>query len=429
MEISFIAIATFFSVLILLFIGMKIGVVLAIVGILGFYFFQGNAGMVAFIPFQTANSFVLTAVPLFIFMGEIMVRSGISEKIYTGASKIFAFAPGSLLHSSIWACAGFSAISGSSPATAATIGTVAIPALRQRGYDEHIILGTIAAGGTLGILIPPSINLIVYGMLADTSVGRLFAGGIMPGIILTVLFSAYVAIRAMRNPDIAPKEIFGFKLMMWGALELWPFLVLMVIILGGIFGGVFTPTEAAAVSVFSALCMALFFRRLSLKIIWDSLWETMQITCMILFVVVGATILSSFIARAGIPKEIYKFALSLNMPDMAILLVIYFLYMFLGCFIDPISMMVLTMGVVLPIVQQLGYDLVWFGVVIVLLSEMAMLTPPVGVNLFVIKGISGKSLNDVFIGSLPFLLILIGVLALLTISPKIVLFLPSILVG
>ena len=416
----------FALLLALMFAGVWVAISLAIVAVVGYFVFVGNANLISFIPFSTMNSFILTAIPLFIFMGEILVHCGASEMLYRGTSKWLAWAPGGLLHSNIGACALFAAISGSSPATAATIGTVAYPALKQRKYDEKLTLGSLAAGGTLGILIPPSISMIVYGMLAEASVGRLFAGGIIPGIILSGMFMTYIVIRVIKNPRLAPKEeAFSVRNLIVGLKDFWAIAILMAIILGGIFGGLTTPTEAAALGASGALLIALGMRRLTWRSLGASLFSALETTCMVLFIVVAASLLASFLGIMGIPAAFATLVLGSGLPPLAILLLIYLIYIFLGCFIDGLSAMVLTMATVLPIISGMGFDIIWFGVVLTVLIEVGMLTPPMGINLFVIHGISGRDLMEVIKGSVPFFLIMLMGIALFTVFPSIILFLPD----
>ena len=415
---------------ILLAIGVQIAFALALVGIVGFFSYTGGPGMTYLIPFRALDSFVLTAIPLFIFMGEILLQCGASDMIYRGVSRLLAWAPGGLLHSNVGACAMFAAISGSSPATAATIGTVAIPALKKRGYDTNLTLGTLAAGGTLGILIPPSINMIVYAMLTNTSVGRLFAGGVMPGIMLAGIFMVYVAIRTVINPHVAPREAaFSLKAVTLSFLDLWPLYILAVIVLGGIFGGFITPTEAAALGCGGALIIALVLRRLNWQILRNALLSSANTTCMVLFILVGASIMSGFFSRAGIPIAMSEWLVGSGFSTIQVLLLLYAIYIFLGCFIDPLSMMILTMPTILPTFHAFGIDLIWFGVVLVVLSELAMITPPVGINLFVIQGISREDITRVIKGSAPFFFFMLLVVALLTIFPSAVTWLPNLLYG
>jgi len=419
---------SFLALFILLAIGVHIAIALAMVGVIGFFVFQGTAGLAPLIPFSTLDSFILTAIPLFIFMGEILVQCGASDMIYRGTSRLLAWLPGGLFHANIGACAMFAAISGSSPATAATIGTVAIPALKKRGYDTYITLGSLAAGGTLGILIPPSINMIVYGVLAEESIGQLFAGGVIPGIILSGMFMIYIGFRAVRNPGLAPKEMtLSIKGVALSFLDLWPLYVLAIIVLGGIFGGFMTPTEAAAIGTSASLIIAMILRRFSWALLKSSLASSLQTTCMVLFIVVGASIMASFFSRAGIPLAVSQMIVESGVSDFVVLLAIYAVYIFLGCFIDPVSILLLTAATVLPIVEQMGFDLIWFGVIYVVLAEIGMITPPMGLNLFVIQGISREDLWKVVIGSIPFFLIMLVGITLFTAFPSIILWFPNLL--
>ena len=418
----------FSLVLMLLATGLYIAVGLAIVGIVGFYISQGSAGLVGFIPFATTNSFVLTAIPLFIFMGELLVYCGVSDMLYRGASRWLAWAPGGLLHSNIGSCALFAAISGSSAATAATIGTVALPALKERNYDARMTVGSLAGGGTLGILIPPSVPMIVYGMLAEASVGWLFAGGMIPGIMLSLMFIFYIVIRTVINPQLAPKEVsFSVRNLILSLKDLFPLFILMTIILGGIFGGLVTPTEAAALGAFAALLMSLVLRRLNWQMLRKSLWSSLETTCMVLFIVMGAKIFASFLAVSRVPEALSMLAIGSGLSKMAILLFIHLLYIFLGCFVDGLSMQVMTVPTVVPVIIALGFNPIWFGVVLVMLIEVAQLTPPVGMNLFIIQGLSGRSLTDVLAGTAPFFLIILLGVALVTVFPSLALWLPSLL--
>jgi len=421
-----ILIGTFSLLLILIFLGVQIAIAMAVTGALGFVVLGSGIGLISLIPFGALDSFILIAIPLFIFMGEILLHCGVSERIYRGASKLFAWVPGGLLHSNIASCAMFAAVSGSSPATAATIGTVAIPALKKRGYGTEMVLGSLAAGGTLGILIPPSINLIVYGMLAQTSVGALFAGGVIPGIILSGLFMSYIAIRTVINPDLAPKEApFSFKAALFSITDFWPIFVLAVIIFGGIFGGIVTPTEAAAIGVGASLAMAMALRRLNFNILVKSLMRSVETTCMALFVLVGANILGAFLSRAAVPIYIAEWVAGAGFSKYQFLLVLYLVYLFLGLFMEQLSVLVLTLPVVLPLLNSFEIDLVWFGVIVTILAETGMLTPPYGINLFIIQGISKEDLTKVINGSTPFFLIMIFGILLFTAIPNLILWFPS----
>jgi len=423
-------IASFLVLFALMAIGVPIAISLAIVGAAGFFVFQGDASLVSLLPFTTLNSFILTAIPLFVFMGEILVKCGASELIYRGASRLLSWLPGGLWHSNIGACAMFAAISGSSPATAATIGTVAVPSLKTRGYDTHITLGSLAAGGTLGILIPPSINMIVYGVVAEQSIGRLFAGGVIPGVMLAGMFMLLVIVRVLMDKSLAPRETaFSLKNVGLSFLDLWPLYVLAIIVLGGIFGGYMTPTEAAAVGACASLIMAIILRRFNWETLKVSLASSVEITSMVLFIVVGSSIMASFFSRAGIPQAVTGMIIGAGVSKWAVLAYVCIIYLFLGCFIDPVSMLLLTAATVIPLIKQLGFDLIWFGVIYVVLAEIGMITPPMGLNLFVIQGISREDLGKVVIGSIPFFFLMLFEIALLTFYPTLVLWFPNLLFG
>lgn len=420
------AIVTLF---ILLAIQMKIAVALGLTGVLGFLVLRGSTGPTVMIPFGVLDSFVLIAVPLFIFMGEVLMKSGISDMIYRGVSKWVAWLPGGLLQTNIGTSAVFASVSGSSPATAATIGTVAIPQLTRRGYDKGLILGSVVVGGTLGILIPPSITFIIYGWLTMTSVGALFVAGVLPGVMLALLFMLYIAVRSIRSPQLAPKEkgIASFKDLILTVSDLWPILIIAVVIFGGIFGGVVTPTEAAAAASTASLLIALVLRKLTWRVLYDSLVSAAQTTSMVFFIVVGASILGSFFAQARIPTAVTNFLMSLDVSPLIILALIYVIYILFGCFMDALPILMITIPIMVPVVLSLGYDIIWFGVIVVVLVQIAMCTPPVGVNLFVIKGISNEKMQVVVRGVAPFYVAQIAALVILTAFPRIALWLPSIL--
>lgn len=417
---------------ILLGVGLWVGFALAGAGIIGFLFLcDGGLGQVPAIMFNSVNSFVLTAVPLFIFAGEIMLRSRMSDDLYRGVSKWLTIFPGGLLHSNIGACAVFAALSGSSNATAATIGSVAIPEQKPRGYDTRMIFGSLAAGGTLGILIPPSIVMIVYGAFVGVPVGRLFIGGIIPGIILATLFIVYIAMVCRFRPQLAPprekitrsyfpRALTAFK-------DMGPILLVITIIIGSIYAGIATPTEAAAVSGMLVLIMAGLRRRLSFSLIWQSASRALTTTSMILFIMLGALIFSTSMAMIKIPARIIELMLSFDFNIYIYLAMLVVLYIALGCLLEGMSLMLLTLPVTFPlVVDGLGCDPIWFGVFITLMLEIGMITPPVGLNLFVIHGISeGTSMRQVIVGALPFVVIMLIALTLFIAFPSLVTWLPS----
>lgn len=424
-----IGIGAFVLALLFIFIGVPIAIALGLAAVVSFFIYKGSAPMLPEVAFTILNNFILIAIPMYILMGEIIIRCGILGRVYEGASRLTAWIPGGLLHSNIVSCALFAAISGSSPATAATIGAVAIPTLKKAGYETKITLGSVAAGGTLGILIPPSIPLLVYAVLSATSVAQLFAGGIMPGILLSGFFMIYILIRAVRNPALAPRGPFSVRAIPSSIFDLWPIVVIMGLVLGGIFGGLFTPTEAAVVGTTAAIVISLAYRRLSRHILWDSIMATAMTSSMLLIIVVGASMVASLSAIVGLPRILSIYIISAGLSKWVIIALIYLLYLFLGCFIDGISAMVMTLTTVLPVVLNLGFDSIWFGIILVLLNEIGMITPPMAVNIFVIRSISGESIEDVYKGSMPFFFVMLVVLLILTVFPSIVTWLPTVIIS
>jgi C4-dicarboxylate transporter DctM subunit len=427
---SFGLIGLIFGIILFLFLlsGVWIAISLGMVGILILLLIDPSSIMgVGIIAWDTLNSFVLTAVPLFLLMGSIILHSGISRDFYRGLSKWLDPLPGSLAHSNIMACSIFAAISGSSVATAAAIGAIAIPEMESRSYDHSITFGTLAAGGTLGILIPPSIALIVYGAMVGESVGRLFIAGVIPGILMSILFFIYVGLRAMLNPKLVPKgeACIVWKERIYGLLHVLPIFILMFMILGGIYFGWVTPTEAAAVGVFGALLLALVTRKISWEVLRDSLSDSIKANCMILFIVVGAQIMAFALVTAGIPRALVAQISGLQFSSGTIFVFLCLLYLFLGCFMDALSLMLLTLPVVYPVMVSLGYDPIWFGVVLVILLEVGLITPPVGMNLFVIQGLAKSPLSTVAWGSFPFVIMMLIMVLLLSLCPGLVLWLPS----
>jgi len=408
-------------------IGVWIGYSLMMAGLIGFALFGPNINIATNVFFESTNSLTLTAIPLYIFLGEMLLACGASSSLFQGASRLFGWVPGGLLHANVASCAVFASISGSSPATAATIGTASIPELSKRNYNKRLIYGSIAAGGTLGILIPPSINMIVFGMIANTSVGQLFLGGVGPGLLLTFLFMLYIGIRALLDPSVAPRESgVTIRSLLIGVAQLWPAYFLGFIVIGGILTGIVTPTEAAALGSFAAIILAAAMRQLTRKNITSVLSNTVALSCMVLFIYVGAMVLASFFGAMNIPGLISELINRLNVGPIAILLIISLLYLVLGCFLDGISMMVLTVPTLMPIAMSAGLEPVWFGIFVIVLTEVGMITPPMGLNLFVVQGISGDKLKEVALGALPFFAIMMSSLYLIWLFPEIVLWLPSI---
>jgi tripartite ATP-independent transporter DctM subunit len=379
------------------------------------------------VAWSAGRDFLLVSIPMFILLGEILLRSGVAERMYAALSKWLSWLPGGLMHSNIGACAVFAATSGSSVATAATVGTVALPLVRTHGYNERLFLGTLAAGGTLGILIPPSINMIIYAVLTDTSIPKLYLAGIIPGLGLAGLFMVIVAIACTVRPEWGGKRIrasWGERL---GSLpHLVPPLLIFLVVVGSIYAGLATPTEAASLGVVAALGLAAFYRRLSIPMLLEVFENTMRTTAMIMLIIVAAYFLNFVITGIGLTGLITGAVASLGLSKYAMLVAMVVFYLVLGCFMETLSMMITTIPIIVPVMVGLGFDPIWLGIVIVILIEAALITPPVGLNLYVVQSLrSGGSLNDVIAGSLPFVLAMIVLIGLLTLLPDLALWLPS----
>lgn len=432
MSLTTIGIIGIIVLVVLLFSKMPVGFVMAFLGFLGFSYIRGlNPGLslLARDVFDVFSHYGLTVVPLFVFMGQIAFRSGISRRLFDSAYVLLGHFRGGLAMATVGACAAFSAISGSTNATAATMATVTLPEMKRYNYDPSLATGTVAAAGSLGILIPPSVIFIVYGILTQQSIGKLFAAGIFPGILLSILFLLTIYLRVLKNPSLAPagpktslkEKVRSFA----GVLET---LVLFFLVMGGIFFGVFTPTEAAAGGAFLTLLLAIVRRQLT----WDgfvkSVADTTRISCMVMVIVAGAIVFGHFMAVTRVPYDLANWVSTLPLPDYAIMGVIILVYLFGGCFMDALGMIMLTIPIFFPVAEALGYDPIWFGVVIVLITEMGVITPPVGVNVYVVKGVAGDvPLKVIFRGVWPMLIALLICNLILLIFPQIALYLPSLM--
>jgi tripartite ATP-independent transporter DctM subunit len=385
--------------------------------------------IVGSIAWTTLNEFIIVAVPMFILLGELLLRSGVTEKMYRALAAWLSWLPGGLLHTNIGACAMFAATSGSSVATAATIGTVAIPALRERGYDERLSLGSIAAGGTLGILIPPSINMIIYGALMNVSIGRLFVGGIIPGIVLTLIFMGTIAIIAALRPDLAGRPIPPLPLRdrLRVLVDIIPVMAIFVIIMGGIYFGLATPTEAAALGVIGALLIAAFAGKLSIAMLHDAFRATVRTTATVLLIILAAFLLNFVLGLMGVGQTVSKWVQGFGLSPYGTMWLLVLVYLVLGCFLETVSMMITTVPIVVPLIVALGFDPVWFGIFLTIMMELSLITPPVGMNLYVVQGIRGGSgsINDIIVGTLPFVGGMIAITALLIYWPALALWLPG----
>jgi C4-dicarboxylate transporter DctM subunit len=408
--------------------GIWVGVTLVVVGFVALFFFTpAPAGsLLASTIWDSSWGWALTALPLFIWMGEILFRSRLSEDMFKGLAPWLGWLPGRLLHVNILGCGVMAAVSGSSSVTCATIGRMSMPELRKRGYHEGMAIGTLAGSGTLGLLIPPSIMMIVYGITAQVSIGRLFIAGFLPGFMMIGLFMAYTAGWALLNPTKVPpadlRMTFGEKL--WNARRLIPVILLIVTVLGSIYGGIATPTEAAVMGVVGALVLAAVTGSLSWETFKDSLLGAVRTSCMIGLILVGAAFVTMAMAFTGLPATMANWVNGLGLSPYGLILLLTLLYIVLGCFLDGVSMIVLTAPVVLPMITAQKIDPLWFGIYIVLVVEMAQITPPVGFNLYVLQSLTGRDIWTVTKSTAPFFVLLcVGVL-LITLFPDIVTVLP-----
>lgn len=420
----------FILMLVMLALGLHVATTIMLLGVIGAALFLGGP-IIAAVGTQVwgaTDSFVLLAVPLFVLLGELLVRGGATDRMYRALAAWLGIFPGGLLHTNIGACALFAAVSGSSVATAATIGTVALPTFRQRGYDERLVVGSIAAGATLGILIPPSVNMIIYGAMTNTSVGRLYAAGVIPGLLLTLMFMAVVLVMCRWRPSLAgtpePRLPLGERLRL--LLGLAPAVGIFVVVMGSIYAGWATPTESAAVGVVAAFFLSTLYGRFSIRMLHECFVSTVAITAMIVLIVAAAFYLNFVLGILGVPQALSRFVVSLDASPILILWVLLVFYLIMGCFLETLSMMVGTIPIVVPIVTALGIDPVFFGVFLVIMCEMALITPPVGMNLYVVQGVRGRgSVTEVIAGSLPFLAMMFALTVLLMYAPGIALWLPN----
>lgn len=413
----------------LLLVGMWIPFAIGVSGLFAIWLSTGLPGFRALgiTAWASTNSFTLTAVPMFILMAEILLRTGVSTRSYSGLSKLVKGLPGGLLQTNVVGCAFFSAISGSSVATAAAIGTVALPQLDKRNYDRRMAAGSLAAGGTLGILIPPSVAMIIYGTFTETSIARLFMAGLIPGLTLALLFMLFIGVVATLKPEVAPRHESGggAREKLGALLELFPFFVLMTAVLGSLYAGYATPTEAAALGCTIALVISSIWGKLSLASFNEALGNTVRISCTIMLIILMAYVFSYAVEIAGIGHALTQWFIGLEMNRYLFLLTLVVIYCLLGCLLDSIGMIVLTVPLLFGPVTAYGFDPIWFGVILVLLLELGQITPPIGLNLFVVQGISNWALGDVVRGTTPYWFIIVFFIAVLAAFPEIALWLPA----
>ncbi len=376
---------------------------------------------------QTGTDFLLVAIPMFVLLGEILLRAGITERMYEGIVRWVGWLPGGLMHSNIGSSALFAATSGSSVATAATIGTVAVPQIAKRGYNEPLFLGTIAAGGTLGILIPPSINLILYGLLTDTSVPELYLAGFLPGFLLALLFMATIVILCMLRRGWGGEAIrVDWSARLAALPALVPPIGIFLVVVGSIYAGLATPTEAASLGVVAAMVLAAFNGRLTWDMLRHAVEGTMRTTSMIMLIILAAVFLNFVLSVIGLTSALTEFIAGLGLTPLQTMLIIIAVLVLIGCFMETLSMLLTTAPIITPIVIALGYDPVWFGILLMVLLETALITPPIGINLYVVQGIrSGGDIVDVMKGASPFVLTMFAMIALLVAFPQLALWLPS----
>ena len=421
----------FFISILLFFLGSGVWVAISMIGVssIGMLIFTtrpvGDA--MATTIWGTSSSWTLTALPLFVWMGEILFRTKLSENLFTGLAPWLSRLPGGLIHVNVVGCALFAAISGSSAATVATVGKMSIPELRKRNYPEKLLLGSLAGSGTLGLLIPPSIILIIYGVTVQESIAKLFIAGIVPGIMIAVIFMVYVITWSIINKKEMPtsNESFSFSEKIKGSSQLLPVIMLIIAVIGSIYAGVATATEAASLGVVGALILSFFQKTLTKETFKTSLLGATKTSCMIAFILAGSSFLSLAMGFTGLPRNLAIWIQEMNLSPYVLIFVLTIFYIILGMFLDGISAVVLTMAIIEPMIRQAGFDMIWFGIFLVVVVEMAQITPPVGFNLFVLQGMAGKDMGYIARSAFPLFLLMILAVIFIIIFPEIALWLPE----
>ena len=416
----------------LILLRLPIGFAMALVGFLGIGHMIGwrpALALVQQITFDTGLAYELSVVPLFVLMGNLVARAGLSGELYTASHAWLGHRRGGLAMATIVACGGFSAICGSSLATAATMAKVAMPSMRRFGYADSLAAGSIAAGGTLGILIPPSVILVLYGIMTGSDIGLLFAAGLLPGLLGVLCYIAAIAVITRRNPALGPSDVRqDLAARLRATARVWGVLVLFAVVMGGIYTGLFTPTEAAGIGAFGGLLFAAWRRPLSLGALAAILTESVETTAMLFFVLIGALLFSSFVNLAGLPDALATLVAGLDQPPLIILGVILLLYLVMGCVLESLSMVLLTVPVFYPLVADLGFDLIWFGVVVVVVTEISLITPPIGLNVFVLRSVlPDVPTREIFRGVVPFWCADIVRLSIIVLVPGLALWLPALI--
>jgi C4-dicarboxylate transporter DctM subunit len=412
--------------------GLEIALALGLVGLLGLVYLKGwsvGLGVIGSVAWSNATSFSYVAVPLFIFMSAILLHSGMGRSLYSAVALWTGFLPGGLAVASVFACAIFAAVSGSSVATAATIGMIAIPEMERRGYHKPLVYGSLAAGGTIGILIPPSIPMIIYGVMTETSVGQLYIAGIVPGLMMALLFAGYIVGYAALRPQHAPRAAeaavpLGERLR--ALTQVGPVALLIAVVLGSMYAGVVTPTEAAALGAAAALALAFLLGRLSWPGLVQAFHETVRTTSMVMLIIIFASIFSHVTALIGAPRALFDLLAGHDLPPAVVMALIFAFLVAIAYALEELSVMIIVLPILFPLVTGLGYDPVWFGVVMVVWLEMGFITPPVGINLFVIQGVArGSRMRDIAVGATPFVMLMALAEVMLFMFPELALWLPA----
>jgi C4-dicarboxylate transporter, DctM subunit len=432
------SIVLIFIMFVFLLSSIWIGVSLILTGIVGMLIFENNlppvisifdkiGDLLASSMYDSLNSWSLAALPIFILMGEILYKSSISTRLLNGLTPWLNFIPGKLLHVNVAACSLFAAISGSSSATTATVGKITLDELKKRGYSKSLAIGSLAGSGTLGFLIPPSLIMIIYGVLSNVSIGKLFMAGILPGLLLATLYSFYIMIVSSIDKSVVPEEDVKYTMndYIHSLKDLFPVFSLILVVLGSIYGGLATPTEAASLGVLGAVVLAIYFKSFTFDVMKNALLNTIKTSIMISFIIVGAGFLSQVVGFLGIARAISEFIGTLGLSPLMLILIIGVMYIILGMILDGISIVVMTLPIVLPIIVMAGFDPLWFGIFLVFMVELSQITPPVGFSLFVIQSISGEKIEYILKATLPFFLLMIVAVVLITFFPEIVQFLPQ----
>ena len=411
--------------------GVALGAALGLTGLVILEFFgNGSTYLALDVIWGVFNSFTLSAVPMFILLGEILLRSGISERAYTAFTPVFAKVPGGLLHSNVAVCTLFGAVSGSSLSTAAAVGSVAYPEMSKRGYDKEAVVGSLAGGGTLGLLIPPSLSLLIFGALTETSIGQLFVAGVVPGIMVSALFMVYILFLCLRQQGISPRsnENISFWEVLRGMVQIWPILLLILAIMGSIMFGLATPTEAAGVGVVVAIIISFAWGQLTLPKLIAAIQRSTLLFASIGFIVLGTSILSLSVSILGVPQGILELAINSDLGKYGIFALIILIYVLFGCIFDGLSLMIMTLPIVFPLLVGLGFDPIWIGVIITVMIEIGQVTPPVGLNLTVLAGVTNNEvpLGRVAVATIPYWMLLLLSVVIMTVFPQIALFLPSV---